>query len=56
MKKNIFQLLSVLILSALTVSGFAQDRRTLDTKVADLLAQMPTNTLTQRDKDRKSVV
>ncbi|HPF51885.1 MAG TPA: DUF1080 domain-containing protein [Draconibacterium sp.] len=49
MKKNIFQLLSVLILSALTVSGFAQDRRTLDTKVADLLAQMPTNTLTQRD-------
>jgi len=49
MKKNIFQLLSILILAAISISGFAQDRRTLDTKVADLLAQMPTNTLTQRD-------
>jgi len=49
MKKNIFQFISVLILAVITISGFAQDQRTLDTKVADLLAQMPTNTLTQRD-------
>lgn len=49
MKKNIFQFISVLILAAISISGLAQDRRTLDTKVADLLAQMPTKDLTQRD-------
>ena len=50
MKKNIFQLISILVLAAFAISGNAQDRRTLDTKVADLLAQMPTKDLAQRDK------
>lgn len=49
MKKNIFQLFTILVLAGLSFSGFTQDRRTLETKVADLLAQMPTNDLTQRD-------
>ena len=49
MKKNIFQFISILILTAIVTAGYAQDRRTLDTKVADLLAQMPTKYLTQRD-------
>ncbi len=49
MKKNIFQLFTFLLLTAAFLSTSAQDRRTLDTKVADLLAQMPTKDLTQRD-------
>ena len=32
-------------MTAISISGFSQDRRTLDTKVADLLAQMPTKDL-----------
>lgn len=49
MKKNIFQLLTILILAAISISGLAQDRRTIDTKVADLLVQMPAKNLAQLD-------
>jgi len=50
MKKNIIQIITVLVLSFLSIGTFAQDRRTLDTKVADLLAQFPTNDLVYRDR------
>ena len=50
MKKNIYQLISILLLALLSTGSFAQDNRTLDTKVADLLAQMPTKDLVHRDK------
>ena len=50
MKKNIIQIITVLVLSLLSVGTFAQDRRTLDTKVADLLAQFPTSDLDYRDR------
>ncbi|MFV0589757.1 MAG: DUF1080 domain-containing protein [Draconibacterium sp.] len=50
MKKNIIQLICILVLAAVSGNGFAQDRRTMDTKVADILAQMPTQNLTHRDK------
>jgi len=49
MKKNIFQLITLFLLSAMVLGTSAQDRRTLDTKVADLLAQMPARDLAQRD-------
>ncbi|MDX1285434.1 MAG: HEAT repeat domain-containing protein, partial [Draconibacterium sp.] len=42
MKKRIFQIISILMLSVFSIGSFAQDNRTLDTKVADVLAQMPT--------------
>ena len=32
-----------------SIGNFAQDNRTLETKVADILAQMPTKNLTHRD-------
>ncbi|WP_340111493.1 DUF1080 domain-containing protein [Maribellus mangrovi] len=49
MKKNIVQLFTLLLLSVIVLGTSAQDRRTLDTKVADLLAQMPTQNLAQSD-------
>ncbi len=50
MNNRVFQYTIILLLSFLTVGSFAQDRRTLDTKVADALAQMPTNDLVHRDR------
>ena len=45
MKKYTLQTLIVLLLIVLTTGVFAQDRRTIDTKVADILAQMPAKDL-----------
>jgi HEAT repeat protein len=50
MKKNIFHLLTILLLTIFSTGTFAQDKRTLDTKVADILAQMPTKDLVHRDR------
>ena len=50
MKKYIVQITTILLLACLSMAGMAQDKRTLDTKVADVLAQMPTKNLTHRDK------
>lgn len=50
MKKNIFQSLAILVLTVFSLGSFAQDKRTLDTKVADVLAQMPCKDSAQRDK------
>ncbi len=50
MKKNIFHLLTFLLLTIFSSASFAQDNRTLDTKVADILAQMPTKDLVHRDR------
>ncbi len=41
---------SILVLLILTVSLYSQDRRTLDTKVADLLALLPASDLSYTDK------
>ncbi len=50
MKKNIFHILTILLLAIFSTGSFAQDNRTLDTKVADILAQMPTKDLVHRDR------
>ncbi|SHF55785.1 HEAT repeat [Mariniphaga anaerophila] len=50
MNKRIFQFTAILFLALITSVTFAQDRRTLDTKVADALAQMPTKDLVHRDR------
>ncbi|QIA06812.1 family 16 glycoside hydrolase [Draconibacterium halophilum] len=50
MKKYRIQITTILLLACFSLAGFAQDKRTLDTKVADVLAQMPTKNLTHRDK------
>lgn len=44
------KLILITILSVFSIGSFAQDNRTLDTKVADVLAQMPTKNLTHCDK------
>lgn len=49
MKKNTIQNIAILLLLMLTTGIFAQDRRTLETKVADILAQMPAKNLAHRD-------
>jgi len=49
MKKNTIQNIAILLLMMLTTGVFAQDRRTLETKVADILAQMPAKNLAHRD-------
>ncbi|MEZ5104289.1 MAG: family 16 glycoside hydrolase [Draconibacterium sp.] len=56
MKKNIFQLFTILLLSVVFLGTSAQDRRTLDTKVADILAQMPTKELGQRDRVMAEII
>ena len=56
MKKNIFQLAAILLLVISGLGSFAQDNRTLDTKVADVLAQMPTKDLAHRDKAMNEIV
>lgn len=50
MNKRIIQFTAILLLAFITATTFAQDRRTLDTKVADALAQMPTKDLVHRDR------
>ena len=50
MNKKIYQLTAILIFAIISTMAFAQDRRTLDTKIADILAQMPTNDLVHRDR------
>ncbi|WP_347838984.1 family 16 glycoside hydrolase [uncultured Draconibacterium sp.] len=50
MKKYIIQITTILLLACLNMAGMAQDNRTLDTKIADVLAQMPTKNITHRDK------
>ncbi len=50
MNKRIFQFTAILLPALITATSFAQDRRTLDTKVADALAQMPTNDLVHLDR------
>ncbi len=54
--KNIFHLLTILLLTTFSIGSFAQDNRTLDTKVADILAQMPTKNLAHRDKAMNEIV
>ncbi|MGE0019217.1 MAG: DUF1080 domain-containing protein [Draconibacterium sp.] len=49
MKKNTIQNIAILLLMMLTTGIFAQDRRTLETKVADILAQIPAKNLAHRD-------
>lgn len=48
--KNRYSLLMILVLGFFTLSGNAQDRRSLETKVADVLTQMPTHDLVHRDR------
>ena len=50
MKRQIQYLFSVLLAMILVVPGFTQDKRTLDTKVADILAQFPTSTSGHTDR------
>ncbi|MCF6331812.1 MAG: DUF1080 domain-containing protein [Draconibacterium sp.] len=50
------KLIVILILSVFSTGSFAQDNRTLDTKVADVLAQMPTKDLAHRDKVMNELV
>ncbi len=50
MKHKIFQFTIIFTLAFVFASVSAQDRRTLDTKVADALAQMPTNDLVHLDR------
>ena len=56
MKKRIFQIISILMLAIFSTVSFAQDNRTLDTKVADILAQMPTKDLAHRDKAMNEIL
>uniref|UniRef100_UPI00321749F6 DUF1080 domain-containing protein n=1 Tax=uncultured Draconibacterium sp. TaxID=1573823 RepID=UPI00321749F6 len=56
MKKNIFQFIAILMLGVFSMGSFAQDNRTLDTKVADVLAQMPTKDLGHLDKAMNDIV
>ena len=44
------------MLSVLSIGSFAQDNRTMDTKVADILAQMPTGDLIHRDRVMAEIV
>ncbi|MEE4286801.1 MAG: hypothetical protein V2I31_11645, partial [Mariniphaga sp.] len=50
MNKRIIQFTAIVLLALISATTFAQDRRTLDTKVADALAQMPTKDLVHRDR------
>ena len=56
MNKRIFQLLTILLLSVFSIGSFAQINRTLKTKVADVLAQMPTKDLAHRDKAMNEIL
>ncbi len=56
MKKNIFHILTILLLTFFSIGSFAQDNRTLDTKVADILAQLPTKDLVYRDRTINEII
>ncbi len=56
MKKFISQIIAILVLTIVSIGSFAQNNRTLDTKVADVLAQMPTKNLAHRDKAMNDLV
>lgn len=56
MKKYRFQFIVIVVLAIIATGSFAQDRRTLDTKVADILAQMPTKDLVHRDRVMNEIV
>ena len=56
MKKYISQIIAILVLALVSTGSFAQDNRTLDTKVADVLAQMPTKNLAHRDKAMNELI
>ena len=56
MNKIFNSLLVMLAILMITTSIKAQDNRTLTTKIADLLAQMPSNNLQQRDKLAEEVI
>ncbi|MBT3242297.1 MAG: DUF1080 domain-containing protein [Bacteroidetes bacterium] len=48
--KNINNTLVIILLAALSFSAYGQDKRTLETKVADVLTQMPAHDLSHRDR------
>jgi len=50
MKKYITQIFTILLLTVFSIGSFAQDKRTLDTKVADILAQMPAKDLVHLER------
>ncbi len=50
MNNKLLQCTVIFLLALLTIESFAQDRRTLDTKVADILVQMPVSDLEHRDR------
>jgi len=50
MNKKIFSVFIALFFAIFSTGAFAQDNRTLETKVADLLAQMPASDLGSRDR------
>ncbi|EFK97731.1 hypothetical protein LDC_0213 [sediment metagenome] len=50
MKNNISHIFTILLLIVFSIGSFAQDRRTLDTKVADILAQMPAKDLVHLER------
>lgn len=53
---NLYKTLSVLLLFIGTVALNAQDNRTLDTRVADVLAQLPTDDLGHSDRLMQEIV
>src|SRR5690606_5583125 len=53
---NLYKTLSVLLLFIGTVTINAQDNRTLDTKVADILAQLPTDDLEHSDRIMQEMI
>ncbi len=56
METNIYKLLLLVLAMVISVEGFSQDNRTLDTKVADVLAQMPIKNLSQLDKVMEEII
>lgn len=50
MNKKLFQYAVILILGLVSISVYAQDRRTNETKIADALAQMPASDSGHRDQ------
>jgi HEAT repeat protein len=50
MKKYISHIFTILLLTVFSIGSFAQDRRTIDTKVADILAQMPAKDLVHLER------
>lgn len=51
-----FQIIFILILTIFGIESIAQDNRTLDTKVADILAQMPAKNIEHRDNVMSQII